>query len=786
LSLCSSPVAKICPDARRQTIAPHITIQHVDDNPLALPVSSAVAAHAASLTPLNTKRIAHSAREVLVVVADVAATCMRPGRPGSGLARMDAPSQGDAVETTQEGAMGGHEGSGAISDPARGEGAHASSSDIMLRPLRAPPPDAEHLRGPNDIPAPERYRLPAIESFPVPPALRALHQLSETRVRDTPGKGYEDRPSASGPLPAVFGAHGASADGFSALGAPVSSSMSRPRPVASLAAILPLADPRMFSNYMNSPISKRRRVHNPSNQEGSFDPDSASRNNRVPRYGQSQVPQREQQQQLHHHHLHHQPQQFMWADDGGPSSQRHHELMDEYALGQQRYQLHGHRPQSEGNVLRYHHMDDHRQQHGQHQYQQHQGNQHQQQEAVVLDTEPHRTTYLQPMITQATPFSGERKQESYINRHQHTGTTHRVKSVNTERLNATATNMLAEFLRANRPDIAHMAFDFWNIPPDDLNSALTDLFVSVHKPGIPEHQHNGPLDYSATTLKSYFSSLARVFHTNNRSHPGFSTEPFRSGVTIALERRIREMHSTASHPLPSEPPPVPEDERENLWRSVRAADDPLKHVLRLFLIMATLFGDVNDSLYYMRAYDFSESIVQDGTYAGRKVLVADKGAVDSRASSINSRREVPGSVIVQGESDTANSGLKSNKGYHGQSRSLKGHQTRRQDQRTSDSVGGSRHSSSSTATRDGADKPPYLYIVDMPELGEHNKYAVLADYLHYRPADAPPEFWLQNSNWRASPRKAYYLRSAMGKERVSALTRLLYAGMLAAICFYCS
>jgi hypothetical protein len=750
-------------------------------------VSSAVAAHAALLTPPGASASRISARVVLVVVADIASTCIRPGAGRAPeLARMDAPSQNDAVEAKREGAMGGHEGSRAISDAARGEGAQASSSDIMLRPLRAPLPDAEHLRGPNDILAPDRYRLPAIASLPVPPALRALQQPSETRIRDTMGNFYERGPSASGPSSAVFGAPAASADGFGALDAPVSSPKSRSRPVAPLAAIQPLADPRMFSDDVNSPISKRRRVHNPSNQEGPFDPDSASRDNRLPRYGQSQVPQREQQQQQHH--LHHQPQQFMWADDGGPSSHQQRELMEEYPLDQQRYQLDGHRSQSESNVLRYHHMDDHRQQHGQHQYQQHQGNRHQQQDAVLLDTQPRRTTYLQPMMTQAIPFSRERKQESFVNRHQHTGTANRVKSVNTERLNATATNMLAEFLRGNRPDIAHMAFDFWNIPPDDLNSALTDLFVSVHKPGIPEHQHNGPLDYSATTLKSYFSSLARVFHTNNRSHPGFGTEPFRSGVTIALERRIREMHSPATHPLPSEPPPIPEDEREILWRSVRAADDPVKHILRLFLVTATLFGDFNDSLYYMRAYDFSESIVQDGAYAGRKVLVADKRAVDSRAASINSRREVPGSVIGQGERDTANSALKSNKGNHGQSRSLKGHQGGRQDQRTSGSVGGSRHSSSSTATRDGGqtDKPTYLHIIDMPELGEQNKYAVLADYLQYRPADAPPEFWLQNSNWRASPRKAYYLRSAMGKERVSGLTRLLYAGMFAGIGLYCS
>jgi hypothetical protein len=352
-----------------------------------------------------------------------------------------------------------------------------------------------------------------------------------------------------------------------------------------------------------------------------------------------------------------------------------------------------------------------------------------------------------------------------------------VKSVNTERLNATATNMLAEFLRANRPDIAHMAFDFWNIPPDDLNSALTELFVSVHKPGIPEHQHNGPLDYSATTLKSYFSSLARVFHTNNRTHRGFSAEPFRSGVAIALDRRIRTMHSTSAHPLPSEPPPVPDQDFHHMWKAVRSADDPIRHSLRLFLVTATIFGDVDDSLYCMRVDDFSETVVDSGIYAGRNVLIFDKPAVDARAGLVNRKGDGSQSKLaMHGERQPVSTTCKPFSLSEEHLRSVRESTERENDAAGAVSVGDSWRSSSSAGTQALDERSKLVYIIDMPELGEENNYAILKDFLHHRPVDAPGEFWLQNSNWRSCPRSAYYLRSPMGKERVGSLTELLYAG----------
>lgn len=430
----------------------------------------------------------------------------------------------------------------------------------------------------------------------------------------------------------------------------------------------------------------------------------------------------------------------------------------------------------------------------------------------------------------------------------------RAKSINTERLNATAINMLADFLRSNHPQHASRAFEFWKLPESELDSVLSDLFRSVHKPGIPEHHHNGPLDYSATTLKSYFSSLSRVFAANRPSPRGFACEPFKSGVLVALESRIKGMRRFSSsgrssagppstsnslaaspfassgrsqpmalpsapnlmprssggepnfsnhvpHPKsgpsdirPQETPPstrggksdniqsrcrvdglLSENEREYnfaetnsdkisgwnqndsrvpvmpdtqfhaLWSAVCRANDPVKHMLRLFLVAATLFGDPDvDILSHMRTSDFKEERVREGQYEGREVLVFDKPSVRARA-------------IARDGCD----------GSYRNNNSMSGRQ-RMQEYMIEKHDG------------DSLDTINCVFVVDMHEMGFQNNYSILKDYLRNRPIKGSDSFWLECNPDRSCSRNAFYSDHAMKRPSIASLTDRLYAGKLIA------
>jgi isopentenyl phosphate kinase len=449
----------------------------------------------------------------------------------------------------------------------------------------------------------------------------------------------------------------------------------------------------------------------------------------------------------------------------------------------------------------------------------------------------------------------------------------RSRSLNTERLNATAVNMLAEFLRTNHASLAPMAFEFWTIADVPLDAALADLFRSVHKPGIPLQHHNGPLDYSATTLKSYFSSLSRVFAANRPSPRGFHGEPFKSGVAVALEARIRVMQaeneaalgpagramlatvdatakaarragkaqlasassmgangrsygrlpraatallqSTAKkartysqeqgsdavkylqagqrgdptrgdvhvgHGLDyeedgdededaddddgedeggdrdgagkgaagglsaayraagqHETPIVPDNHFIMLWNAVSTGSDPVKHLLRLFLTAATLFGDKDTFLSHMRISDFAIETVADGEYVGRSALVLNSRMVANRAAVARQSQLAVGDASKL--ESPASTKAEDNKELHASS----------------------------------CGKTGLHYIVDMPEMGDGNNFYVLREYIDNRPPGAGDDFWLNCSRDRTSQREQFYSATVMSNARIGSLIDELYA-----------
>lgn len=506
----------------------------------------------------------------------------------------------------------------------------------------------------------------------------------------------------------------------------------------------------------------------------------------------------------------------------------------------------------------------------------------------------------------------------------------RSRSLNTERLNATAVNMLAEFLRTNHPTLAPMAFEFWTIADAPLDRALAHLFRAVHKPGIPAQHHNGPLDYSATTLKSYFSSLSRVFAANRPAPRGFHSEPFKSGVAVALEKRIREMSAEArallagggggisgggggglaaagfggrgarsggSHPrgggggaietaklaksaaarplghvlaaslasagvgaasggdggggqrhghyaarsggdggggdgkravkkqadamatsggYPTnsrqfdglgfgssdcmngvgggggvrggkeddveemeedeeedddvgsallglnglsphlsgsrgggggfETPVVPDNHFIMMWNAVSSGSDPIKHLLRLFLTAATLFGDANSFLANMRVSDFVIETISEGEYIGRSALVLHSRTVAkrARAAALKLAEDAAQTCPASAKSDAA-------------ARII------------------SAATAAAAADADEDTKAGLHYIVDMPEMGDGNNYYVLKEYMDCRPPGAGDNFWLNCSRDRTAPRDSFYSPTVMSVARIGSLIDELYA-----------
>lgn len=110
--------------------------------------------------------------------------------------------------------------------------------------------------------------------------------------------------------------------------------------------------------------------------------------------------------------------------------------------------------------------------------------------------------------------------------------------------------LLMDFFEARRPNLAPQAREFWKIQDTVLNDALTEMFLTLHKPGITKEEFDTDRDFSDSMIRLCFDNLSgvhRTFREADQLEGGFEREPFRSGVRTALTKRLDHMDYLANN-----------------------------------------------------------------------------------------------------------------------------------------------------------------------------------------------------------------------------------------------